>query len=128
MFGRHREAVGTVVRHRMQRRTVGCRLRRQQRPGQLGAHVLGMAIHGHSGERPTLALQQFRNPGALALQAAGIGQVAEMGGDPELIADGQGRRTFQIGAQPQPGDGAIVSPGVPRGLAMGLGGLGCCGF
>ena len=99
VLGRHRQAVGAVVLHQLQRQPQPPGRRRRQ----LVAGVAGMAIAGQGSEPGAGALQQLLEPLAQQLLGQGPGQITQQRRQPHPTAVRQGRRTFEIAAKGQGG-------------------------
>ena len=102
MFGRHRQAVGQVVGHRLERRNPALTEAMAQLVelmAQLVAEVTGVAVDGDRPDLVGVAAEQFAGPGLEALQAGWGAKVTELGRQKELVAQGQGRRAFEVATQ-----------------------------
>ena len=102
MFGRHRQAVGQVVGHRLERRNPALTEAMAQLVelmAQLVAEVTGVAVDGDRPDLVGVATEQFAGPDLEALQAGWGAKVTELGRQKELVAQGQGRRAFEVATQ-----------------------------
>ena len=66
---------------------------------QLVTEVTGVAVDGDRPDLVGVAGEEFAGPGLQALQAGRGAKVPEVGRQNELVAQGQGRRTFQVATE-----------------------------